>query len=314
MRRILWCAFFTYGLTSYAALAQQGMSSQQMSISQNQSMLAGILQPVSGAPYQGQKVSRSVQTLSDGTVIMHETRGLIARDAQGRIREELYQVHSANVNGRQIDRQFQSATVGDPIAHTILIWTDPTTKIAMQMQLPSLPKLPITGGIVGGLDAPPPIVARRPGGDVQMLKEDAPPPSRSTSATALGISSVNIATAGPAGTSVLKDEVRTEQLGQQSIQGVLATGIRVTTTIPTGKVGNDRPIVVVHEEWRSPELKILVKTIDKDPRTGEQTMELQGLVRTDPDAALFQVPPGYTIRDMAQMLKTFSDLGKQKAQ
>jgi hypothetical protein len=37
-------------------------------------MLAGILQPVSGAPYQGQKISRSVQTLSDGTVITHETR------------------------------------------------------------------------------------------------------------------------------------------------------------------------------------------------------------------------------------------------
>lgn len=108
--------------------------------------------------------------------------------------------------------------------------------------------------------------------------------------------------------------MRTEQLGQQSLEGVLVTGTRTTTTIPTGKIGNDRPIVVVHEEWRSSELKIVVRTVDRDPRTGEQTMELQKLVRTDPDASLFQAPPGYTIHDMAQMLKTLGDLGKPKTQ
>jgi hypothetical protein len=113
------------------------------------------------------------------------------------------------------------------------------------------------------------------------------------------------------GASGPKDEVRTEQLGQQSIEGILVTGTR-TTTIPTGKVGNDRPIVVVHEEWRSPELKIVVKTIDRDPRTGEQTMDLQKLVRTDPDASLFQAPAGYKVQDMAQMFKALGDLGRTK--
>jgi hypothetical protein len=58
----------------------------------------------------------------------------------------------------------------------------------------------------------------------------------------------------------------------------------------------------------------VVKTIDTDPRTGVQTMELQGLTRTDPDAALFQVPAGYKVQDMADMLKGLGDLGKTKTQ
>jgi hypothetical protein len=93
---------------------------------------------------------------------------------------------------------------------------------------------------------------------------------------------------------------------------VLVTGKRTTTTIPIGEVGNDRPIVVVHEEWRSPELKIIVKTLDSDPRTGEQTMELQGLVRTEPDAALFHAPSGFKVVDMADMMKGLGSLGKTK--
>jgi hypothetical protein len=106
------------------------------------------------------------------------------------------------------------------------------------------------------------------------------------------------------------DNVHTEDLGHTSIEGVLVTGKRTTTTIPLGKIGNDRPIVVVHEEWRSPELKILVKTIDTDPRTGEQTMELEGLTRTDPDATLFQAPSGYKVQDMADMLKGLGNIGR----
>jgi hypothetical protein len=297
MRKRFLCAVVLCGATVQGAPAQQQMGTQQMAIGQNQSIAAAILQPVSGAPYQAEKVSRSKQTLVDGTVITHDTRGLIARDAEGRMREEIYQVHSGNVNGRQMEMSLQSATVGDPVAHTMLIWTGETSKIAMLMQLPSLPK-PTTTGVVRG-----------PSGDVQMIKEDAPPPR---------MPSVSLATPNPSlmggAVPTSKNKVNTEDLGKQSIEGILVTGKRVTTTIPTGEIGNDRPIAVVHEEWRSPELKIVVKTIDTDPRTGEQTMELQGLSRADPDPALFQAPPGYQVKDMAQILKTFGDIGKSKTQ
>jgi hypothetical protein len=310
-----------------AAVAQQGMGTQQMSVGQNQSIMASILDPQGGEPYQAEKVTRSVQTLADGTVITNETRGTIARDAQGRVREEVYQTHFGNINGKQMEMKFQSATVGDPVAHTMLIWTGTDTRIAMRMQLPSMPKGAL-GGLLVAPPSPPPPGSNR---EIKMIQEDAPPN--------LGFATPPPVIAGQMGNGRIttssmpkvrmpdptaelellgglgpKHDVYTEELGKQSIEGVLVTGKRITTTIPTGEVGNNRPIKVVHEEWRSPELKILVKTIDTDPRTGEQTMELQGLTRTDPDAALFQVPEGYTVQDMGDLLKRVGNLGRTAPQ
>ena len=285
MRRMGWCGVFLSCVAMHGAWAQQTTGNQQMSVGQNQSIMASMLAPANDEPYQAEKVSRSVQTLGDGTVITNETRGTIARDAQGRMREEMYQVHSGNVDGKQMEKTFQTATVGDPVTHAILIWTGTDSKIAMRMQLPSMPK-----GIGGLLVAPPP----------------PPPPGQGSMPRAVNLAHPALASADKLGP---KYDVRTEELGHQSIEGVLVTGKRTTTTIPTGAIGNDRPIVVVHEEWRSPELKILVKTIDTDPRTGEQTMELQGLTRTDPDAALFQAPAGYKVQDLSDMMKNLGSLG-----
>jgi hypothetical protein len=271
------------------------MGNQQQNIGSNQSILAALAQPVAGEPYQAEKISRSTQTLSDGTVIAHESKGRIARDAEGRIHEDIYIVHSGQVDGKQMDLTLQSATVGDPVAHTMLIWTDEKSKIAMQMQLPTLPAIPKTA-MTTMLVAPP-------------LPPPPPPPGAPAGTVVLGRPM-----AGPPIPSPSKDQVRTEDLGKQSIDGVLVTGKRTTTTIPTGSVGNDRPIMTVHEEWRSPELNILVKTIDTDPRTGEQTMVLESLTRMDPDAALFHAPAGYKVQDMADLMKGFGAVGKPSPQ
>src|ERR1035437_1453163 len=100
-------------------------------------------------------------------------RGTIARDAEGRVREEIYQIHSGNIDGKQMERTFESATVGDPTTHTLLIWTGVDTKIAMRMQLPSIqmPK-----GTIGLLAAPPPPLPPGSNREIKMIKEDAPPP------------------------------------------------------------------------------------------------------------------------------------------
>jgi hypothetical protein len=287
MRQALSSGLFLCALAAQPMHAQLEMGPQQQSVGANQSIIAAILQPVTGEPYQANKITHSKQTLSDGTIITHETKGLIARDTQGRMREDLYIVHSGQVQGREQDMNLQSATVGDPIAHTMLFWTGEKTKIAMQMQLPSLPKNLPAGSLQGILAAPPP----------------PPPPGHSPLTAGLGRVPGGIL-------DVNANNVHTEDLGRQSIEGVLVFGKRTTTTIPLGRIGNDRPIVVVHEEWRSPELKILVKTIDTDPRTGEQTMELQGLTRTDPDATLFQAPAGYKVQDMADVFKSLGNIGK----
>ena len=86
-----------------------------------------------------------------------------------------------------------------------------------------------------------------------------------------------------------------EDLGSQFINGVPALGVRVTTTIPIGAIGNDQELKSVTERWYSNDVHALVKTVTTDPRTGVYTYELTNIVRSAPDPALFQVPAGLTI-------------------
>ena len=65
-------------------------------------------------------------------------------------------------------------------------------------------------------------------------------------------------------------------------------------TIPTGQIGNDRPIQIVNERWFSTELEMLVKSRNADPRFGETTYEMMNISRGEPDSSLFQVPSDYT--------------------
>ena len=93
------------------------------------------------------------------------------------------------------------------------------------------------------------------------------------------------------------DGVTTEQLGSQTIEGVMAEGTRVTHAIPAGQIGNQQPIRIVEEKWFSPELRITVMTRHSDPRDGETVFKLTNLVRAEPDPSLFEVPPDYKVRE-----------------
>ncbi|HTX35695.1 MAG TPA: hypothetical protein VME43_11755 [Bryobacteraceae bacterium] len=88
----------------------------------------------------------------------------------------------------------------------------------------------------------------------------------------------------------------TEDMPPQTINGIAARGARITSTVPTGAVGNDRDFKIVNERWYSDELQILLKTVNSDPRFGVNTYELTNIVQAPPDPALFQIPPGYTAR------------------
>jgi hypothetical protein len=81
-----------------------------------------------------------------------------------------------------------------------------------------------------------------------------------------------------------------EDLGSQSVNGVIAHGSRTTTTIPVGQIGNDRPIRIVSERWYSTDLQMNVKTISSDPRYGETTYQLTDIHQGVQNAALFRHP------------------------
>jgi len=88
-----------------------------------------------------------------------------------------------------------------------------------------------------------------------------------------------------------------EDLGRQTIEGIPATGTRLTTTIPAGAIGNLQPIKIVAEQWVSPDLQVLVLTKHTDPRSGDTTYRLQNIVRAEPDRSLFTVPPDYRLKE-----------------
>jgi hypothetical protein len=90
-------------------------------------------------------------------------------------------------------------------------------------------------------------------------------------------------------------ERKTESLGKQMIEGIEAEGTRTTTTIPTGRVGNDRPLEIVSERWESPALQIVVLSKHKDPFAGETIYRLTNISRGEPARALFEIPSSYTL-------------------
>jgi hypothetical protein len=95
-----------------------------------------------------------------------------------------------------------------------------------------------------------------------------------------------------------------EQLGSRQVEGVKATGRRSTTTIPAGRIGNDRPIQVVEEQWDSPELNMVILSRFSDPRTGVVEYRLTNINRSEPRADLFQVPSDYTVIESGLGLRT----------
>jgi hypothetical protein len=88
-----------------------------------------------------------------------------------------------------------------------------------------------------------------------------------------------------------------QQLGTKVVEGIQADGTRSTLTIPAGQIGNDNPIQIVDEVWRSPDLQVIVHSEHSDPRMGTTVYSLQNISRSDPSPALFQVPADYTVTE-----------------
>ena len=91
-------------------------------------------------------------------------------------------------------------------------------------------------------------------------------------------------------------KVKVEKLDGKMIAGVFAVGRRETRTRPPGTIDNDKTVVSVNERWVAPDLKILVASSTDDPRE-QLTREVTHLQRAEPDASLFEVPAGYTVKE-----------------
>ena len=89
----------------------------------------------------------------------------------------------------------------------------------------------------------------------------------------------------------------------KQIGGLTARGSRTTRTVPAGEEGNDQPLMVVNETWRSAEYDLLLYAMQDDPRHGRTTMELEELNLAEPDRGLFLPPADYTIQDRSAIIQ-----------
>lgn len=270
--------------------------------------------PAAGKPYQAERTTRIVQKLADGTVILQEAHGIVARSSSGQLREDLKCNVSTMVNAHPVERNRTMATAYEPSTSQMVMWhvdaTTPIEKRAIVLTLPNLSAMhggvPLPDGkgamigILGGAPPPPVVRPTAPDGSSLPQTTDSVTVRHAPAAPKL----LGDLSAGKVGTE------RHEDLGKQSIEGLLVTGKRTTTTIAVEEIGNDRPIVIVSEVWTAPELGVVVKQVDSDPRTGERTMELTGITKTEPNAALFHPPADYKVKDMSQMLKSIGEMGK----
>jgi len=94
-----------------------------------------------------------------------------------------------------------------------------------------------------------------------------------------------------------------EALGSDTIDDLNVTGTRETITIALGVVGNSSPLVVTREFWYSPDLEVNLSVTRKDPREGTQVIHVVNLSRSEPDAAIFQIPANYVVDDHRQSAK-----------
>jgi hypothetical protein len=89
-----------------------------------------------------------------------------------------------------------------------------------------------------------------------------------------------------------------EHLGADMIEGIYVLGTRETKTISPGAVGNERAIVSTREFWYSTELQTNLAVTRINPVEGKQVIRLYKISRSEPDPHLWDIPIGFTVRDM----------------
>jgi hypothetical protein len=239
-----------------------------------------------GKPYSGEAVTEFVQVLGDGNRIVRKNSERLFRDSDGRTRREPLD----NDSGRN------SIVITDPVGGTSFI-LNPANRTAAKS--PATFARAEAGAYTISRGAGP-----RGGGEQKVEVITIPDPTvrarvEATEVTGKGRGGATVAFAGAGGSIMVAGpgQMTKDDLGQQQIEGVTATGTRTTTVIPAGTIGNEQPITIVSEQWFSTDLDVLVLTRHSDPRAGETTYRLTNISRSEPDRSLFQVPSDYTIEE-----------------
>ena len=221
---------------------------------------------VKNAPYSADIVTETTQTLTDGNHIRQSSTAKVYRDTEGRTRRE----QSLNALGGLAPSSNlpQVVFINDPVAGFNYA-LNPQNRTATK----SAWARPGRGG-------------QAPGSSQQMAR------LRQQSANG------SAAIAGRWGRGgAARQNIKTESLGRQTIEGVPADGTRTTMTIAAGQWGNEQPIQIVTERWYSPDLQTVVLSKHTDPRMGETVSKLANVSRSEPPNSLFEPPADYKVAE-----------------
>jgi len=228
---------------------------------------------VKNAPYSAEIVTETTQMLADGNRIKQSSAVRVYRDSEGRTRHE----QSLNsLNGLAPNSSLpQVAFINDPVggaSYALDLNTRTATKSGSGRGGWAGPGVPGSGG-------PPPMGRRGEAVSGQGAPGTDPRPMMR------GRNSQN---------------VKTESLGRQTIEGVVAEGTRTTMSIPAGQIGNEQPIQVISESWYSPDLQTVILRKRSDPRSGETVTRYMNVSRAEPPRILFEVPADFKVAENAR--------------
>jgi len=212
--------------------------------------------PTKNAPFTAVTKSTFEQKLADGNAIHTVSHAHQARDSAGRTMIEMPQGCERGEDG-QMHPRF-SMNVFDPVAKTSLNWQ------------------------VGGFG---PKVVRVFHQEPVVRK---PPTPEELAAQAEMMKRARA--------QQPRNQNHTEQLGTKTINGMLATGRRITRTVLAGEEGNDLPLLIVNETWSTREGLIVMASQD-DPRRGKTTFEYEEFAPGEPDPAVFTPPADYKLEE-----------------
>jgi hypothetical protein len=225
---------------------------------------------VQGVPYSATITNKSIQILADGNQVVQTSTGSTARDSQGRTRQDapLPTVGKLPADAPHL------VFIQDPLTHTSYT-LNLTDKTAQKMSL-LFPPVSDSAGESGSTS----FFVQTGNG--------------ASAGGAVAVSTIGAKTDFAASG---QSQVNTEDLGAQTMQGLVVNGVRTTRTIPAGQIGNANPVKIVTEVWMSPDLKTVVYSKRSDPLMGEDIFQLINIVRTEPDPSLFAVPADFKIID-----------------
>jgi hypothetical protein len=220
---------------------------------------------VKGSPFTAESVTEHVQRLGDGNRMVRKSTAKLFRDAAGRTRRE----HALTRGG---------VTAADGQEPRLIVINDPVGQVEYLLDTSrgTLRKTRVPAALAE---------ARRQAMGTDESFGVLMPTSTAHRRRAEGDNAQPF------------PEPKKESLEARQIEGVMAEGTRITVTIPAGEFDNEQPLEIVHEQWYSPELQMVVLMKHNDPRFGETTFRLTNITRGDPTPDLFAEPQGYRTVD-----------------